>query len=39
MGSIEYISPKNNLKYIEPRGKFNRYLKFKQPSINNKYLT
>lgn len=39
MGSIEYISPKNNLKYIDPRGKFNRYLKFKQPSINNTLLT
>ena len=39
MGSIECISPKNNLKYIDPRSKFNRYLKFKQPSINNKFVT
>ena len=39
MGSIEYISPNNNLKYIDPRGKFNRYIKFKQPSINNTFIT
>lgn len=38
MGTLEYISPKNNLKNIDSRGKYNRYLGFKQPSINNKYL-
>jgi hypothetical protein len=39
MGTIEYISPKNNLKYIDSRGKYNRYIKFNQPSINDKLLT
>ncbi len=36
--TLAYISPKNNLKYIDSRGKYNRELKFKQPSINERLL-
>ena len=36
--TIDYISPKNNLKFIDSRGKYNRTLKFKQPLINEKIL-
>ena len=35
-GSIDYISPKNNLKYIDNRGKYCRNIKFKQPLINER---
>lgn len=34
----DYISPKNNLKFIDSRGKYNRTLKFKEPLINEKIL-
>ena len=34
----DYISPKNNLKFIDSRGKYNRTLKFQQPLINEKIL-
>ena len=36
--TIDYISPKNNLKLIDSRGKYNRTLKFQQPLINEKIL-
>ena len=35
-GTIDYISPKNNLKYIDNRGKYCRNIKFKQPLINER---
>ena len=34
--TIDYISPKNNLKYIDNRGKYCRNIKFKQPLINER---
>ena len=37
--TIDYISPKNNLKYIDNRGKYCRSIKFKEPLINEKILT
>ena len=37
-GTINYISPKNNLKYIDNRGKYCRNIKFKQPLINERVL-
>lgn len=38
LGNKNYISPKNNLKFIDPRGKYNRNLKFKCPKFNDKIL-
>ena len=35
-GTLNYISPKNNLKYIDNRGKYCRNIKFKQPLINER---
>ena len=37
-GTINYISPKNNLKYLDNRGKYCRNIKFKQPLINERIL-
>ena len=38
MQTMDYISPKNNLKYIDKRGKYCRNIKFKQPLINERIL-
>ena len=38
LGTIDYISPKNNLKFIDNRGKYCRNIRFKQPLINEKVL-
>jgi hypothetical protein len=36
MRTINYISPKNNLKFIDNRGKYCRSIRFKQPLINER---
>ena len=36
MRTINYISPKNNLKYIDNRGKYCRNIRFKKPLINER---